>query len=154
MSEMMTRTSNPPEWGKYEPVGQFEYPKVNMSLRDWFAGQVINSSVLAIHIRHDKDPGGEFSITDEMIQEVADTSYRLANAMMERRKGGVKPEPISVTDMLEFKNEQWVQYAYQNKVRLEISLNGHYRVTVNREKVYEGMQAQDAVDAFNREINK
>lgn len=58
---------------------------------------------------------------------------------------------IELDDFREWTMRQWFQFASDSKAskRLEVSLVGSLRVTVNGDVVYEGQNASDAVAAYN-----
>ena len=61
------------------PNGEFIYGRTGMTLRDWFAGQALATLIA--------DERKCLSIT---IQEVANSAYEYADAMISARKEGAK----------------------------------------------------------------
>lgn len=82
----MTREHNPPAFATpplYNPnTGDYIHGQPGMSLRDWFAGQIIPVAVKVCG-EDEREPG------ETMAQMCARRAYEVADAMLaERAKGG------------------------------------------------------------------
>lgn len=66
----------------------------------------------------------------------------------------MKPLTIQVNDLIEFKENEEVVFAYCSKTnrKMTISLNGNFKLYKNNELKYEVMQPYQAVELFNNKL--